>query len=183
MKRVGLVAVVGSLALGAAGVATAKPDMASLKGAHPAASGSSSVHSWQADVAESFRKRRPNPEEMRAAIAKARAGAKGKREARIAEIREHLGASALGNRDVVDELRVHAKRMAFLDRAKVVATTELDEPKRATTLARIDKLTAAEQTRHQRRVDALQAIAVAAPSAAPPGSASATAAASKGNVP
>jgi hypothetical protein len=57
--------------------------------------------------------------------------------------------------------------MAFLNRAKVVATTELDEPKRTTTIARIDKLIAAEQARHQKRLEAARARAAAAPSGAP----------------
>jgi hypothetical protein len=133
----------------------------------PAPSGSGPPRSWQAEVAEQFRKHRPNQEESRMAIASARATAHARRDAHIADLRQRYGAGALANREVLGELRAHARRMAFLNRAKVVATTELDEPKRTTTLTRIDKLIAAEQARHQKRLEAARARAATAPSAAP----------------
>lgn len=165
MKRLGILSLVSALALGVAGLAHAEPELASsnVRRPRPAPSGSAGVRSWQADMAEAFRKHRPNREELKAAMTAAQAGAKGRREARLTEMRQRYGAAALANREVLAELRVHAKRMAFLNRAKVVATTELDEPKRATVIARIDKLTQREQSRHQERMDALQANPAGAP--------------------
>ena len=153
----------------------------------PAPSGGFPPRSWQAELAEQFRKHRPNHDEAMRMIAEARATARARREAHIAELRQRYPASALGTREGMGELRAHARRMAFLNRAKVVATTELDEPKRTTVLARIDKLIAAEQTRHQKRMEALRTPATApsgAPSAIPTGVASSDAAAApKGSAP
>jgi hypothetical protein len=122
------------------------------------------------------------------AIAEGRATARARREAHIAELRQRYPGSALSTREGLGELRAHARRMAFLNRAKVVATTELDEPKRTMALARIDKLLAAEQTRHQKRMEALRTSAAApsgAPSAVPAGGApsAAAVAAPKGSAP
>jgi hypothetical protein len=61
--------------------------------------------------------------------------------------------------------------MAFLNRAKFIATTELDDPKRSSALVRIDKLLAREKERHQRRVEKLKSNV---PTPGPSGSASAT---------
>jgi len=126
--------------------------------------------SWPAELAEQFRKHRPNQEEARRAIAEARATAHARRDAHIAELKQRYAAGALGSQEGLGELRVHARRMAFLNRAKMVATTELDEPKRTTTLARIDKLLAAEQVRHHKRMEALRT-----PNTAPSGAPSAVA--------
>jgi hypothetical protein len=142
----------------------------------PAPSGSvREVRSWQADVAEAFRKHRPNKEELRDAITKAQASAKGRREARLLEMRQRYGAAAFANREVLAEFRVHARRMAFLNRAKVVATTELDEPKRSKVIARVDKLTQSEQERHEKRMEAFRAARPGEPGGAPSLAASAAA--------
>jgi hypothetical protein len=143
--------------------------------------------SWQAEVAEQFRKHRPSSDEANRAIAEARATARARREAHIADLKQRYPGMTLGNREGLGELRAHARRMAFLNRAKVVAATELDEPKRTTTLARIDKLLAAEQTRHLKRMQALRTPPAApsgAPSAVTAGAASTDApAAPKGSAP
>ncbi len=130
-----------------AGSATMRP--------HPVPSGSG-FHGGQAEIAEAFRKHRPSPEELKSAMTAARENAKARREARMLEVRQRYGADALARREVFEELRVHARRMAFLNRAKLVATTELEEPKRAKALARIDKLTAIEQARHDARIAKLR---------------------------
>jgi len=166
MKRLGTLSFACALALGLAGLAHAEPELAGSNAlrSRPAPSGSVGVRSWQADVAEAFRKHRPNRDELKAAMTAAQASAKVRREARLTEMHQRYGAQALANREVLAELRVHAKRMAFLNRAKVVATTELDEPKRGTVIARVEKLTQREQARHQERMDALHASASGAPS-------------------
>jgi hypothetical protein len=161
MMRLGILSLAGATVLGLAGPASAEPDKpehanSAARRAHPVPSGSG-FHLGQAELAESFRKHRPNQEELKAAMTAAREGAKVRREARILEVRQRYGLGALSRREVLDELRVHARRMAFLNRAKLVATTELEEPKRAKALARIDKLTAAEKTRHEERIAKLRA--------------------------
>lgn len=217
MRRQGLAVLAGSICLGLAGLALAEPDPPPSGAHHgrpapsgfgrphggpgafpsgfpsgfhpgrPAPSGSAPPRSWQAELAEQFRKHRPNHDEATRAITEARATSRARREAHIAELKERYPRHALASREGLGELRAHARRMAFLNRAKVVATTELDEPKRTTTLARIDKLLAAEQTRHQKRMEALRTPAAApsgAPSAVAAGAASTDApAAPKGSAP
>lgn len=114
------------------------------------------AHGGQEELAEQFRKRRPKPEEVQAKLRELHATADARRDEHRAELRKEFG-NALGRKDLDDELRKHARRNAFLSRAKLVATTELDEPKRSAALARIDKLSAQENTRHDRAVQKLKA--------------------------
>jgi hypothetical protein len=183
MKRLGILWLVGATVLGLVGAAHAQPDKpdkpdkadkpdkpnkpgrpelanSGMMHAHPAPSGSAfpgpGFRGGQADIAEAFRKHRPSQEELKSAMAAAHENAKVRREARMLEVRQRFGADVLARREVFEELRVHARRMAFLNRAKLVATTELEEPKRTKALARIDKLTAIEQSRHQARIAKLR---------------------------
>jgi hypothetical protein len=152
-----------------------KPDKPGLgermRGPGPGPSGSASAgpRHIHGDWAEDFRKRRPTPKELVERLAEIKASAGARRSAHMAEVRARFGA-ALGRHEVMEELRRHARRVAFLNRAKFIATTELDEPKRTTVLARIDKLITKEKARHERRVEKLKTNA---PSPGPSGSASA----------
>lgn len=180
MKRSGFAAWVGVASIGVTAPVFADDTPRGVMHAHPSPSASvnggprhfrpdnGGPRNWQSDLADSFRLHRPTQEQMRAAIAAAHATAQARRQAHMAEARQRYGALASSNREVFVELRVHARRMAFLNRAKLVATTELEDPKRSTVLARIEKLTAAEQARHLGRMDALKANAAPAPSAGAP---------------
>jgi hypothetical protein len=128
----------------------------------------------QGDLAEQFRRRRPRPDELQTKLGELRQSASERRELHRRELRAEFGP-ALGHKDLQDELAKHARRIAFLNRAKLVATSELDEPKRSTALARIDKLLTQENARHDGAVLKLKTaapsgVASAAP-AAPGGSA------------
>lgn len=59
----------------------------------------------------------------------------------------HLKSEALRN-----ELRRHARSVAFLTRARLIAEQELTEPRKAKVLKRIEVLLAKEQARHDRHV-------------------------------
>jgi hypothetical protein len=113
------------------------------------------------------------PDEIRAKLSELKATRDGRRDARVSELRARYGA-ATEDPAFRAELRVHARRMAFLHRAQLVAATELAEPKRSRTLARISGLTAKEQRRHGSRMEALSArnpeaaLAAASASAGPP---------------
>jgi hypothetical protein len=119
----------------------------------------------QGDLAEQFRHRRPKPGEAEAKLGELKATFAARRQAHRERMRADFGAAALSRPDVLAELRKHARRTAFLNRAKLVATTELEEPKRTATLSRIDKLVASEQARHQAAVQKLQAENPPAPAA------------------
>jgi hypothetical protein len=130
-------------------------------GAGPVPSSSARfLRGGQADLAEQFRRRRPKPEELEAKLGELRKTAGERREAHRNELRARFG-QALGRKDLNAELAKHARRLAFLNRAKVVATSELEEPKRTAALARIDKLLAAENARHD---GAVQKLGTPAPS-------------------
>jgi len=160
MRRAGSVSLLATAVMAVSVPALADPDAATAqRNAHPSPSSSSGPRSWQADFADKFRKHRPTPEEMREAMSAAHANQKERHEAHVADIERRFPRSALREPEVMAEFRVYARRMAFLNRAKVVATTDLEEPKRSTTLTRIDALMNAEQARHERRVAALRAKA------------------------
>jgi hypothetical protein len=73
---------------------------------------------------------------------------KAKRQERVKEIRAKWGDMV--NRPAVrNELRIHAQRMARLNRARRLA----EEAQKTDTVARIDKLIERERTRHQAAMD------------------------------
>jgi hypothetical protein len=141
-------------------------------GPGPSASGSARPHRMHGhgDWADEFRKRRPTPKEVQERMAEIRSTVAARRAERVAEMRARFGPMAFGHREFAEEFRRHARRMAFLNRAKFIATTELEDPKRSTALARIDKLLAREKERHERRVEKLKSNV---PTPGPSGSASA----------
>jgi hypothetical protein len=181
MNPKALASIVGVGLVGLSGLGTAKSDKPEkadrphlgerMRGPGPGPSGSASAgpRHIHGDWAEDFRKRRPTPKELMERLAEIKASAGARRSAHMAEVRARFGA-ALGRREVMEELRRHARRVAFLNRAKFIATTEFDEPRRTTALARIDKLMTKEKARHERRVEKLKSNA---PSPGPSGSASA----------
>ncbi len=104
---------------------------------------------------------------------------KERRKAHQSELRERFDATVLRSAPFKEELRIHARRMAFLNRAQVVAQSELTGDKQKKTLARIDKLIELESQRHEKAVARIKGgdaptppgSAIAAASAAPAASA------------
>lgn len=171
------IAALASLALGQPGPGERKAHRPMGPGPNnpgPVPSGSAHwLHGGQEELAEQFRRRRPKPAELQEKLSELHKTANERRDAHRKELRAKFGA-ALGRKDLQDELAKHARRVAFLNRAKVVATTELDEPKRTTALARIDQMLAKEDARHDGAVQKLNASgpnAVASAAATPSGSA------------
>lgn len=121
-----------------------------------------------------------SPEAVRAKLSELKATRNARRDARVAQLQARHGA-AIEDPAFRAELRVHARRMALLHRAQLVAAAELAEPKRSQTLERISTLTAKEERRHGSRLEALRTrkpnTALAAASASAGTSAAATAAA------
>lgn len=117
--------------------------------------------------------------EFEAKFKELRKTAKERRKARLAEVRERFDAAVLRGAPVREEFRHHARRMAFLNRAQVVAKTELTGDKQKKTLARIDKLIELENQRHEKALARLKGgdtptlpgSAIAAASASPAASA------------
>jgi hypothetical protein len=97
---------------------------------------------------------------------------KERRKARHDELRGRFTNVALRSEAFRAEVKTHARRMAFLNRAQVVAQTELTGDKQKKTLARIDKLLELETKRHDEKLEKLKYG-----DAAPPGSALANASA------
>jgi hypothetical protein len=78
---------------------------------------------------------------------------KERREAHLRQMKARFSDFHLKNDALRNELRRHARAVAFLTRARMVAEEELtDEPKKAKVLKRIDVLLAKEQARHERHV-------------------------------
>jgi hypothetical protein len=171
MKASVSAALAGCALLGLTFAAVAKSELSDrLEKAAPAASGS--VRSVQDELGEAFRKHRPNAAELEKRLAELRASGQTRRTAHLANLRMRFDERLLHDRDVLAELRAHARRQAFLNRAKVVAATELEEPKRSAVLARIDKLLAREQVRYDKRIAKLKLTAQPSSStSAPAGSA------------
>ena len=110
-------------------------------------------------------------EDLKDRLAKLRetAGERGKQH------RQELGkrwGGALAQPSAVEELKHHARRMAWLNRAMVVAETGATDKDRPKLTERISKLIAKENDRHERAMERLKSMpatpgASAAPNAAP----------------
>jgi hypothetical protein len=105
------------------------------------------------------------------------------RQTRMERRRQHVEAArrryppeVLADARVRDEFRIHARRMARLRRAELVAKTELDEPKRGEVLARVKRLMEREDARHDKRIARLRSGPGPGGSAAPHPTPSASAA-------
>jgi hypothetical protein len=108
------------------------------------------------ELAEAVRRGGVRPEEIRARLSELATTRTARRDARLAELHARHGTATLNDPAFQEELRVHARRMAFLHRAQIVAAADLVEPKRSQTLARIGALTAKEERRHDARLAALR---------------------------
>lgn len=94
--------------------------------------------------------------------------------------RQELGkrwGSALAMPPAREELRQHARRMAFLNRAMVLAETEAKDKNKDKLLERISKLIDKENQRHERAMERFKSTPAAAASAPPAPSAAPAAAA------
>ncbi len=106
MTQKGIAALVCSGLLGIAGLSfAAKPERPGpATSASPPPSASARLRSWQADVAEGFRKRRPSKDETHTAIAAGRASVHLRRQAHSEEARQRYVGRA--GRELCEELRV-----------------------------------------------------------------------------
>jgi hypothetical protein len=93
---------------------------------------------------------------------------KARREAHVGELRSRFSELHLKNEALRNELRRHARSVAFLTRARLVAEAELTEPKKAKVLKRIDVLLAKEAARHDRHVAKFTSTGPSASGSAPP---------------
>jgi hypothetical protein len=96
------------------------------------------------------------------------ASLKERRSAHVGQLRARFSELHLQNQALKNELRRHARSLAFLTRARMVAEEELTEPKKAKVLKRIDVLLAKEQARHDRHVTKFTGVGPAASGSAPP---------------
>jgi|SRR5687768_800770 len=136
-------------------------------------------HSAVARLVKALRAGEITRAEFEAKFKELKKTAKERRKAHHDEVRGRFDAAVLKAAPFKEEFRHHARRMAFLNRAQVVAQTELTGDKQKKTLARIDKLIELETQRHDKALEKLKGgeaatpagSAVAATSAAPAASA------------
>jgi hypothetical protein len=164
MRPASAIRLAGAVFFALTGLAHAEPEAADKMSRRPRAAPSGSSQwsrSGQEELAESFRHHRPKPDEVEAKLRELRATAEVRRDAHRALLRTQFTSATLERQDLRDELAKHARRVAFLNRAKLVATTELDEPTRGAALARIDRLTAKEEARHASVIQRVKTVAAA----------------------
>ncbi len=119
------------------------------KGERMAPEGSARAHGGKPDMLHPMG---PGNDRTKARTAELMATNRARRAARAAMLHQRFGARALSDQSLVAELKLHARRMAYLNRARLVAENEIEEPKRSKVLARIQKLVDKEGARHERRV-------------------------------
>lgn len=77
---------------------------------------------------------------------------KARRETHVAQLQGRFSQFHLKNEALREELRRHARSLAFLTRARLIAEEELTDPKKAKVLERIEVLLAKEKARHDRHI-------------------------------
>jgi hypothetical protein len=110
-----------------------------------------------ADAADVFRRARREAQLKR--LAELETTRPNRRQQRLQNLRVRYSADVLADARVRNELRNHARRMAFLHRAELIANTELEEPKKSQVLSRVKKLVDREEARHGKRMDHLRSNA------------------------
>jgi len=112
-------------------------------------------------------------EELAAKLSELNATRDERRKEHREDVSKHWGAT-LALPPARDELKLHARRMAFLNRALVLAQTDT-KPDKAKTLERISQLIDKENARHDKAMARIQSQpAAAAPAAAAPAVSAAT---------
>jgi hypothetical protein len=143
-------------------------------GAKPPGGPGGRFHGAMHQLREDLKAGKLKKEELKDKLAKLResVGERGK------EHRQALGkrwGSALALPAAREELKHHARRMAFLERAMVLAQTEAKDKEKDKLIERITKLIDKEEERHERAMERFKSMptapgasASAAPAAAPP---------------
>jgi len=110
------------------------------------------------------------PAEVKERLAKLRDDAKDRRKAHREALKERWG-DTLAKANVREELKHHARRTAFLNRALILAETERKGQDKDKLVARIEKLIEKENERHSKAMERIKSgqpgTAAAAPNAAP----------------
>jgi len=120
-----------------------------------------------AELRKKFREGKPNQAELKKSIEEWRAARDERRRERQQALAARWG-SALGQPSVENELTLHARRMAHLQRMEEVIATEKTGAARQKLLDRVDKLRERENERHDNALKRLASRgAAAAPSARP----------------
>jgi len=124
------------------------------------------------------------PAEVKERLAKLRDDAKDRRKAHREALKERWG-DTLAKANVREELKHHARRTAFLNRALILAETERKGQDKDKLIERIEKLIAKENERHSKameRIKSGQPGTAAAANAAPGTTPAAAAATATGNA-
>jgi len=130
-----------------------------------------------AELRKKFREGKPNAAELKKSIEQWRAARDDRRRERQQALAARWG-TALGQPNVANELTVHARRMAHLQRMEEVVAVEKTGAARQKLLDRVEKLRELENQRHERALSRLASRdAAAGPSATPGASGAAPAAA------
>lgn len=123
------------------------------------------------EVAEQLRNGNPNPEELKRKLEGLRLLRNERRHDQRAFLRQRWG-NTVDKPDVKQELELHARRLARLQRLEVVVATERTGDQRKRLIARIERMRALENKRHETAMTKL----VPEGASPPQGSASAPAA-------
>jgi hypothetical protein len=86
-----------------------------------------------------------------------------RRAARLAELERTLGPAVFAQKEIRDELARHHRILAFAERARLVAETELEGFRRAQTLVRIERMLIRENRRHDETMERLTGARSVAP--------------------
>ena len=134
------------------------------------------------ELSDEVRDGKVKKEEIKDRLAKLHESLKDRKKAHQEAIKERWG-DALAKPDAKEELRHHARRMAFLNRALLLAATERTGKDKDKLVDRIQKLIDKERERHEHAMDRIKSspgTATAAASGATPGNETAPAAAKAG---
>jgi hypothetical protein len=149
--------------------------MSAASVAHPLASGSAAGkpglrlrrQTAVGELATAYQKGELKREEIAKRYDDLRQSRATRRMARVNELEKEHGPDALVRPEVAAGLAKHHRRISMLDRARLVAESELEGTRRAAALARIEGMRAKEHERHDAWLEGLKNARAAAPSASP----------------
>lgn len=107
------------------------------------------------DIMEAFQRGQIKLADIPARYAELAQTRPARRAARIEELQRSLGAEAFARKEVQAELAKHHRILAFAERARLVAESELEGFRRPANIVRIERLLLKENSRHKEVMERL----------------------------
>ena len=122
-------------------------------------------------IGEDFYEGRSSKTELAARVAEMHRNRSARRKDHLDGLKDRWGARVLNHPNCREELRIHARRQAYLARALFLAHTDPSVKERPRLVERVQEIIDKEELRHSKAMEGFGSALTTAPSPSPPASA------------